>query len=80
MRLKDIKTEKDFWEFSDNWYQRTHRLREVWQNPREEESRKAKAFKLWLIMYDRVMKLVPIATKISTHIPSNNFEKGGVHF
>ena len=80
MRLKDIKTEKDFWELSDNWYQRTHRLREVWQNPREEESRKAKAFKLWLIMYDRVMKLVPIATKISTHIPSKNFEKGDVHF
>ena len=75
MRLKDIKTEKDFWEFSDNWHQRTHRLREVWQNPREEKSRQAKAFKLWLIMYDRVMKLVPIATKIIVYKDKYNKSK-----
>lgn len=76
MKIENIKTRTEFYEFADIWYQRAHRLREVWQNIRETEERRAKAFTLWLIMYDRVMKLVPIATKINQVKPPK-FEKGG---
>jgi len=76
MKIENIKTRTEFYEFADIWYQRAHRLLEVWQNIRETEERRAKAFTLWIIMYDRVMKLVPIATKISQVKPPK-FENGG---
>jgi hypothetical protein len=77
MKIDNIKTRTEFYEFADIWYQRVHRLREVWQNIRETDERRSKAFTLWLIMYDRVMKLVPIATKIN-QVKLPKFEKGGL--
>jgi outer membrane protein assembly factor BamD (BamD/ComL family) len=65
MNLDNIKTITEFYEFGDIWYQRSHRLREVWQNKLETQERRGKAFVLWLKMYNRVMKLIPFATKIS---------------
>lgn len=58
MRIKDIKTREQFYDFADVWYQRTHKLREIWQDVDQSEERKEKAFRLWYIMYNRVMKLV----------------------
>ena len=77
MRIKDVKTEQDFWLFADNWYQRAHLLREVWQNPRESDERRAKAFRLWFVMKDRVLNLSLIATRIQVR-KNVHFEKGGV--
>lgn len=65
MRAKDIKTQSDFYKFADIWYQRAHTLREVWQNEEETDKRRAKAFKLWAVMLNRVMKIASIAVKIS---------------
>ena len=65
MKIENIKTRTEFYEFADIWYQRVHKLWGVWQNIKETKERRAKAFTLWLIMYDRVMRLVPIATKIN---------------
>jgi len=65
MKLEDIKTETEFYEFADIWYQRSHRLRSVWQNTKETGERRKKAFRLWRIMYNRVMKLVHITTEMN---------------
>jgi len=78
MKLKDIKTRTEFYEFADIWYQRVHRLKEIWQNVNNSEKRKIHAFALWFVMYKRVMKLVEIAIKINQYKTSNNFEKGGL--
>ena len=78
MKIENIKTRTEFYEFADIWYQRAHRLRDVWQNIRETDERRAKAFTLWLIMYDRAMKLVPIAIKINQPKKPTKFKSGGV--
>jgi hypothetical protein len=65
MNLQNIKTEAEFNQFADNWYQRVHRLREVWQNPLETRKRKEKAFVLWRIMFHRTMKLFQMALVMS---------------
>ena len=77
MKIENIKTRTEFYVFADIWYQRAHRLREVWQNISETEERRTKAFTLWLTMYNTVMKLVPIATKIS-QFKQPKFKNGGV--
>lgn len=59
-----IKDENEFWEFADNWYHRTHRLREVWQDVNESQCRRLKAFELWNVMYSRVMRLHSIAVNL----------------
>ena len=78
MIIKNITTKSEFYKFADIWYQRVHRLREVCQNAKETDERKAKAFTLWLIMYDRVMKLTQIAIKINQPDNLPQFESGGV--
>jgi uncharacterized protein YhaN len=69
MKITNIKTSEEFYEFADIWYQRTHNLRRIWQNENETEKRRAKAFMLWLRMHNRVMKLVPLAIRINN--PNN---------
>ena len=76
MRLKNIKTEKEFWKIAENRYQRTHTLRRIWQNTKETQKYREKAFRLWRIMLFRTMKLMPIITKIKTNYRTN-FNKGG---
>ena len=75
MKLDNIKTESEFWDFADVWYQRTKRLAFIMNNETE-PNKKAKATKLWFIMYKRMLKIIPIATKFKTFIPKPRFEKG----
>lgn len=51
MKIENIKTRTEFYEFADIWYQRMHRMREVWQNRRDTDERRVKALKLCIIMY-----------------------------
>lgn len=70
-------TEKEFWEMADNWYQRAHKLRVIWQDESQADLRKAKAFRLWVVMYERVMKCIPMATELHIRPVPHNFKKGG---
>jgi len=78
MNVANIKTRTEFYKFADMWYQRMYRLWEVWHNIRETKERKAHAFKLWLIAYERVTQLVQIAIKINQVKPYQHFHNGGV--
>ena len=69
MRLRDIKTESDFFQFADVWYQRTHNLRFVWQNENESRLRRLKALYLWYIMQERVLHLKNIALSFHSYNP-----------
>lgn len=69
MKIENINTRTEFYKFADVWYQRTHRLREIWQDENETSIRKEKAFYLWDVMYKRVMKLVQVAIKINQPKP-----------
>ena len=60
MKLEKIKTHPQFDDFADNWYQRTHMLRRVWQDCEQTEEKRRKARRLWCVMYRRIMKLVQI--------------------
>jgi len=77
MKLENIKTRTEFYEFADIWYQRVHRLREVWQDENEPTERKEKALMLWTIMYKRVMALFQMSIKINQQKLPRNFEQGG---
>lgn len=66
MQLSNIKTQTDFYKFSDIWYQRCHKLREVWQNENNNPKTRMKAYRLWLVMYTRVIKLSNIAKELNT--------------
>ena len=76
MKIKDIKTEKQFYEFADVWYQRVHKLRRIFENKEEAKEKRDKAQKLYLIMFIRVMELFNIAKRINVFKPKHN--KGGI--
>lgn len=77
MKIENIKTRTDFYEVANIWYQRVHRLREVWQDENETTERKEKAFKLWDTMKNRVLMLTQIAIKIN-QVKLPKFKSGGV--
>lgn len=77
MKLKEIKTEKEFWELADNRYKRTHKLRVIWQNPNEHKEKRDKAYKLWLKMLHKTMILMPIITTMYTSY-NKKFQSGGI--
>lgn len=74
-----MKSPTNFWEIADIWYQRSHRLREVWQSATETE-RKVKAFSLWLIMFNRMMAIVDQSIIISQSAPPKQYVSGGINF
>lgn len=74
MKFKDIKTEREFFDFADVWYQRTHNLRRVWQDESETEKRRLKAFVLFQKMAIRVSLLSRIATRFQHRTPK--FDNG----
>ncbi len=78
MNIKDIKTETEFYEFADIQYQRTDALRRVWQEGNEPIEKKTRAFKLWVIMFKRVLTLRQIAMKLNQVKILKTFEKGSV--
>jgi hypothetical protein len=71
MKIENIKTINQFNDFADVWYQRTHNLREVWQNNDETLERRIKAFKLFHIMSIRVLNLVQFSMKLQQYNPKD---------
>lgn len=70
--------ENKLFQIGENWYQRTHRLREVWQNDSASNISRIKAYKLWLEMTVRVIYIKNEITKSrSNYIPP--FAKGGMY-
>ncbi len=64
----DVMTREEFFEFANVWYQRTHKLRIYWNDESKSSERKAKAYLLWWTMRDRVLDLIPTATRLSVPI------------
>ena len=65
MKAQDIKTQQEFYDFADIQYKRAHNLRRIWQESDEPFEKKMRAFWLWKIMVNRVLKLSQIAIEIS---------------
>ena len=78
MKIKNIKNKVEFWEFADIWYQRSHQLREIWQNDSEPTERREKALKLWLVMYRRVMKVSRFGLTLMQAPMPKNYKPGGI--
>ena len=64
MKIYNIKTRQEFYDFADVWYQRTHKLREIWQDEKQAKAKREKAYLLFKAMLQRVMKLTQVAIKI----------------
>ena len=71
MRIEDIKTRQEFYEFADVWYQRTHKLREIWQDETQAKVKREKSYLLFKVMMQRVMKLTQVAIRINKPLPRN---------
>lgn len=71
MKLSDIKTRDQLDEVADNWYNRTIKLRDAWQNSTDYDYI-TKAFKLFMVMYMRIRMLTQIYIKISQPKKSNH--------
>ena len=69
MRVENIKTRQEFYEFADIWYQRTHKLREIWQDKNQTTIKREKAYLLFKVMLKRVMQLAQVAIKINQPLP-----------
>ena len=69
MKIDNIKTREEFYDFADVWYQRTHKLREIWQDETQATVKREKAYLLFRVMLKRVMKLAQIAIKINKPLP-----------
>ena len=77
MKHSDIKTQEQFYEMADVHYQRTIKLREVWQNENETVERRLKAQNLFVISSLIVIKLSQIAIKFSQPMHTT-FKSGGM--
>lgn len=69
MKIDSIKTAQEFYDFADIWYQRTHKLRKVWKDKNQTKEKREKAFLLFKVMLQRVIKLTQIATKSNQPLP-----------
>lgn len=78
MKLSDIKSYNQFVEVADIWYQRIHKIREVWQDESTPQEKRVKAFKLWCRLYPIVMNSFHIAQKLSQYPPSKRMRPGGI--
>lgn len=77
MKITDIKTKDQFYKFADVWYQRSHKLRRVFQDENETPKRIVKAYILWSVMGMRISKLFEIAKKLEIVTPSRKFNQNG---
>jgi len=77
MKIKNIKTNTEFYEMADIWYQRTIELKNVATDNNRSYSERLKALKLWFIMVERVKKLINIAIELSK--PKHYFKSVGLH-
>lgn len=69
-----------FWDMADNWYQRTHRLRECAEDVGRPDLQRQKALRLFMEMVTRMMAVTQMATKISYVPPPPNAQPGGISF
>lgn len=67
-------TLKEVYDIAEIWYQRSHKLREVWQNEKQNPLRFYKAFRLHMEMIKRVL----VISKKIREIESRRHEK--IHF
>ena len=66
-------------EIGEIWYQRMHGLREYWQNDGNPINRRFKAYGLWTVMYQRVLKISTAITKANQpRFPEGKFKPGGI--
>ena len=66
--------EKEFWDMANNWHQRTHRLREFSEDQSKPYDKRRKAFRLFLNMANRMLKITNVASSISKE-KSSRFAK-----
>lgn len=67
--ISKIKTEAEFWEFADCWYQRTKRLAAYRNDESNPTGKRIQAGMLWKEMAARTFTLFEIAKQISLRIP-----------
>jgi hypothetical protein len=75
MNLKEVKNLNDVYKVGDIWYQRSFKLRDIWQNPDESIIRQTKAFTLWLVLQKRIIKVTELVSKLNQIKPK--YELGG---
>ncbi len=62
---------------AEDWYQRTHRLREVWQSEQNFE-RAMRAMNLFMEMFDRMRTVGLLYHKLHMPKPPKDFKSAGV--
>ena len=72
MKLSNIKTRSQFYDMAETQYQRTIRLRDIWQDDNESIYRRTKAFALWGRMFLRMQRINTVAVKINQYKPKNH--------
>lgn len=74
-----IQTTEDFWIAAEIWYQRIWQLKEIMEDENRPWKQREKAEKLWLIMYNRMLKINAIAIELKTpKYPFDTSRKGGI--
>jgi len=71
--------EKEFWDMANNWYQRTHRLREFAKDQSKPYEKRQKAFNLFLNMVNRMLKITKVASSISKEKSSRFAKEAKTH-
>jgi len=66
---------QDLHTIDHDWYNRLHRLREVWQNESETKARRYKAKKLWAAMGARLMMFSRL---LDSQRATPDFAPGGI--
>lgn len=77
MKLSEIKTPTQFWDLSDMWWERTKKLKDVFIKADIPHAKRLKAYKLFMEMWQRMVTLKEIATKL-THYHTGGMVGGTI--
>jgi len=67
-----------FHQGTEAWYQRTHRLREFWQDTNQNMYSRCRALALWHEMYQRMQFALQVIIQLNTPKAPLNFPAGGI--
>ena len=78
MKLKRKMTKSELETVGDIWYDRTDKLKELWQNEDTPLDKQRRAFWLWMTMILRIQYLGQLISKMNQPKIPDNIKRGGI--
>lgn len=76
--MHGLKTIKELYVIADNWRNRSHRLRDIWQDTNRDPKERSKAHLIWWKLVKRILNTLHAISEYHQRTNSHNFNIGGM--